>query len=599
MIHRLRCIVAAAVAVCLAGPVAALDRLDFWVAGTDAALTKALRAASRLVAARADGQVDAQDLFAAARADYGVLLGALYAAGHYSGVISIRIDGREAAGIAPLDAPGRIAAIAVTVEPGPPFRLAGVRVEPLAPGTELRDGFAPGKPALSAVVRAAAAAGVNGWRAQGHARAAVTGQVVTANHRDATLSAEIRLDPGPRLRFGPLQVEGAAQVRAARIVEIAGLPEGAVFAPAEMDRAAERLRRSGVFRSVTLTEGAVAAPDLLGVTATVVEQMPRRIGLGAEVANSEGLSLTGYWLHRNLLGGAERLRIDTELAQIGALASGMDYRLGLSLERPATLGPDTTLGMVAEIGRLDEVDYRADVATLGLRATQHFSPALTGRAGLDYEYSEGRDKTGTFLFRNMAVPLGVTWDRRDAAMDATRGWYVDAEVKPFFGFATTGSGVRSTADARAYLGFGTQAGFVLAGRVQAGIIAGSGLLDTPRDDLFHSGGGGTVRGQPYQSLGLSILRGAEVTQIGGTHHLGAQFEARARVSGRIGIVGFYDAGRIDGDGFFRPGGDWHAGAGLGLRYDTGFGPVRLDVAVPVGGTTGTGLQIYVGLGQAF
>ncbi|NBV60966.1 MAG: hypothetical protein EBR73_07800, partial [Rhodobacteraceae bacterium] len=47
------------------------------------------------------------------------------------------------------------------------------------------------------------------------------------------------------------------------------------------------------------------------------------------------------------------------------------------------------------------------------------------------------------------------------------------------------------------------------------------------------------------------------------------------------------------------GGQWHAGAGLGLRYDTSLGPIRLDLAGPVRGTTGDGLQFYIGIGQAF
>lgn len=71
------------------------------------------------------------------------------------------------------------------------------------------------------------------------------------------------------------------------------------------------------------------------------------------------------------------------------------------------------------------------------------------------------------------------------------------------------------------------------------------------------------------------------------------------VTERIGVVGFFDTGRIDVGTFFDGSGDWHSGAGIGVRYDTGFGPIRLDVAAPVGGTTGDGVQIYVGLGQAF
>lgn len=595
----LRCLLAVVAAGGLALPSAALDRLDFRVPGGSEDLIGALRGASVLVTSELDGQDDAQDLFAAARADYGKLLGALYAAGHYSGVISIRVDGREAAGIAPLDAPERISVIEVEVQPGPAFRFSEARIGPLAPGTEIPGGFAVGQPALSGEVREAAVAGIDGWRAVGHAKAGVAGQEVVADHGRAALAARIVLEPGPRLRFGPLGVVGAERMREGRVIKIAGLPEGEVYSPEEIDRAAERLRRTGVFRSVTLTEGDVVAPDLLPVTATVVEEKPRRYSLGAEIASTEGLALTGYWLHRNLMGGAERLRVDGAVENIGAQNSGIDYSLGVTLERPATFTPDTTVGIAAEVGHLDEEDYFADVATLGVTATHWFSDTLTGRVALQYEYSEGRDRVSGFLFRNVSIPIGVTWDRRNDRTDATAGWYLDAEVKPFFGFGTTGSGTRSKVDARGYLGFGEADRFVLAGRMQLGVISGSALLQTPRDDLFYSGGGGTVRGQPYQSLGFQITRGLIDTKIGATNFIGAQMEARAKVSERIGIVGFYDVGRIDVGGFFGTAGDWHSGAGLGVRYDTGFGPIRLDVAVPVGGTTGDGVQIYVGLGQAF
>ena len=141
----------------------------------------------------------------------------------------------------------------------------------------------------------------------------------------------------------------------------------------------------------------------------------------------------------------------------------------------------------------------------------------------------------------------------------------------------------------------------VAGRVQVGAVFGASLLGTPRDYLFYSGGGGTVRGQPYQSLGVSVLRdelGASF-QTGGKTFVGGSAEARVKVTDTIGVVGFVDVGRVDADSFFSDFGDWQAGAGLGVRYATPVGPIRLDLAVPVGGQTGSGMQIYVGLGQAF
>ena len=106
----------------------ALDRIDFQTPGAPDGLRDDLMAASLLQAARRDRVTDPQDLFAAARAEYGRLLGALYAGGYYSGVIHVLIDGREAASIAPLDAPGQISRIEVIVDPGPAFTFSRAEI---------------------------------------------------------------------------------------------------------------------------------------------------------------------------------------------------------------------------------------------------------------------------------------------------------------------------------------------------------------------------------------------------------------------------------------------------------------------------------------
>jgi translocation and assembly module TamA len=580
--------------------VTAEGRVDFKVQAGGDDLQDQLRQSSLLVQTEADADHTAQELFAAARADYARLLAVLYGSGRYSGVIRILIDGREAASIAPLDAPARIGKIEVIVDPGPAFRFSTARVAPLAPGTVLPPGFETGARADSDLISEAAAAGIDGWRADGRAKAAVSGQSITADHPNQTLAADIRLDPGPRLRFGVLAIEGAGPMREQRIRKIAGLRAGTVYSPDELRRAAERLRRTGIFSSVSLVEDtAVTAPDLLGVTAILVHEKPRRYRFGAEIASLDGLSLTGSWLHRNLLGGGERLSVEGSIANIGAQSSGVDYRLGVAIDRPATLTPDTTARLESNLAHLDEADYTAESFDFGLSFRHTFSDQLTGRVGITYSFIDGRDGAGDFTYRNLALPLGATWDRRNDARNATRGFYLDAEAKPFLGFGTTGSGLRLTFDGRGYRGFGVDDRVVVAARLQGGAIFGAELLEVPRDDLFYSGGGGTVRGQPYQSLGITVSDGINPDyQVGGTQFLAGSLELRTKVGDRLGLVGFLDAGRVSTDGFLSQG-DWHAGAGLGLRYDTGLGPIRVDLAAPVGGSTGKGVQIYVGLGQSF
>lgn len=585
----------------LSRPAMPLDRLDFRVQGSDAKVTEAVQAASLLQALQAQDQTDAQDLLAAARADYARILAALYAKGHYSAIIRIAVDGREAANIPALDAPASISRIVVTVDPGPAFRFGGTKVAPLAPDTRLPDGFQTGKPAESALVGDAVAVSIRAWRDVGHAKAAVASQAVVADHATAVLDVDVGLATGPRLRFGPLMIEGEQRMRERRVQKIAGLPEGKVFSETDLRRAEERLRRTGIFSSVTLVEDdAITAPDLLGITATVVEQKPRRYSFGAEIASLDGIALSGSWLHRNLLGGGERLKIEAEATNIGSGESGVDYGLGITLDRPATLTPDTTAGVLFEYAHMDEIDYFADTVEFGLAFSHIFSERLTARAGITYSYQKGQDPGGSFDFRNLSAPVGLTWDRRDDPRNAASGTYLDAEVMPFLGFDTTGSGARVTFDGRAYRSLGTPGRLVAAVRVQGGAVLGPDLLETPRDLLFLSGGGGTVRGQPYRSLGIPVSRlvGPEFL-IGGKYFLGGSIELRAKVTERIGVVGFVDAGSIGLDGFLDDGSEQHAGAGLGLRYDTGFGPIRMDVAAPVSGTTGDGVQVYIGLGQSF
>jgi translocation and assembly module TamA len=566
-----------------------------------------LRAASLILATLAEAAdtgtaVPPADLIASARADYGRILGALYSDARYSGVVSIRADGREVADIAPFSTPSAIGQITITVEPGPRFAFSRAEVAPLADGTELPQDFAPAQPARSDLIQQAARAGIVGWRDAGHALADLSGQQVTADHAANLLSARIALDPGPRLRFGPVAIQGNTRVRTERVAAIAGVPEGEEFSPMALRRSAERLRRTGTFRVATLTEGDAPVPgtDLLPIGITVEEEAPRRLGFGAELSTAEGLVLSGFWLHRNLLGGAERLRLEASVSGLGGETGGEDYDLTAAFARPATFTPDTTLTATARIARLQEPDYDEDTVEFGVGLDRWFSDRLSGTAALEYRASEVSDSLGRRVFHTVSLPLGVTWDRRDDIAEPAAGFYLSAEAQPFVGFEGAGSGVRLTADARAYRGLGERV--VLAGRLQFGSVYGPTLLETPRDYLFYSGGGGTVRGQDYQALGVNVLRsGLQDQRTGGQHFIGLQTEARIRVRGSIGAVAFLDAGYVAATDWGQADG-WHAGAGLGVRYQTGIGPIRADIGLPVGGSTGadsSGVQVYIGVGHAF
>ena len=179
-------------------------------------------------------------------------------------------------------------------------------------------------------------------------------------------------------------------------------------------------------------------------------------------------------------------------------------------------------------------------------------------------------------------------------------YYLDSRATPFVSIDGDVNGARAFSDARAYYTIGDALPVTFAARAQIGSLIGAGVNEAPADFLFYSGGGGTVRGQPYKSLGIDRIEGGEAVTTGGTSFAGAQLEARVAVRDNIALVGFYDIGQISDNELPFDNGDWHAGAGIGLRYDTGIGPIRLDIATPASGdNAGEEVQVYIGIGQAF
>ena len=557
-----------------------------------------LRDISLISQAENDGRTDPQDLVSTALADYTQLLEGLYSKGYYSGVINITVDGREASEIALLDLPDSVGRIVVQIDTGPQFRFDRAEIGPLpSRRTEIPEGYAPGEIAESGVIQDAVDAAIEAWRENSNAKAGIASEEVIAKHNEARLSAMIGIRPGPRVTFGDMIVTTPSYVRQSAIRRIAGFPEGEPFAPSEVEKVVQRLRDTGAFSSVTLQEREALGPgNTLDMDLAVSDQKPRRIGFGAEISTLEGAALNAFWLHRNLFGGAERFRIDGSVSNIGSSESGMDYSLSSRLDVPAIYGPDTDGFLSGSIAYADEPTYESTSAVATFGVSRQLTDDLELELGLGLAYFDVTDDIGSRDFLTVIFPAELTWDKRSDELNPKQGYYVNAEATPYIGLGDTQSGARFYGDARYYLGFGDGDPNVLATRLQVGSVVGSDLTETPPDYLFFSGGGGTVRGQPYQSLNVDLGDGDET---GGRSFLGVSAEYRREITENIGAVAFYDGGYIDSDSFVSADSEFHSGAGLGVRYQTGIGPIRFDVASPVSGDTGEGIQYYIGIGQAF
>ncbi|MFO1210827.1 MAG: autotransporter assembly complex family protein [Amaricoccus sp.] len=582
------------------------------VSGGDGGLQGRLESASSLWTDRDSPASGSTGLLSKARGDYRRLLAALYGAGYYGPTISIRAGGQEVADLMPgVDFPQQVK-VSVEVVAGPPFLFGRTEIVNAPPppedpraATPESVGFVTGKPALSGVINQASAISVERWRQLAHAKAAEADRDVVANHPASQLDVKLLLDPGRAAHYGPLTVTGSQRVDPGFTAFMANLPEGRPFDPDDIQTAQDRLNRLGVFSQVRFVEAPEILPDgSLPMTLAVQDRKPRTIGFGGTLSTIDGAGIQAYWLHRNLWGHAESLRFDASIDGLGASLNpdDYDYSVGVTLTKPGVYTPDTNF-ITSLIGQRNDFDtYREQSVTATAGFSQLFGKRTTGEIYASASRARYEDGFGVRHFTLVSLIGRGSYDRRDNPLDATRGYFLSAEAIPFYDFSYDNAAIRGSVEGRVYKGFGPQDKIVLAGLARVGSFVGPSVEESPPDMLFFAGGGGSIRGYAYKSIGVESIPvpGEEPFVVGGKGLILGSGELRYRINPNWGAVGFVDSGIVTADSDWSGESDWRTGVGLGVRYYTSIGILRGDLATPVNPRSGDSrIALYIGIGQAF
>jgi translocation and assembly module TamA len=504
---------------------------------------------------------------------------------------------------------GDAPAARVKVETGPRFRLAAPAIEwagePPVPETQtaatLALGLAPGEPARAVDVVGAEGRAVLAIQQLGYADAGANPRDVLVDHADATVKPTYRIAAGGIVRLDSPSVFNPGRTDTDWLAGLAPWRPGATFDPGHLSELELRLLDTGVFDSVSVVLAPAPerpAGELRPVIVNLVERKPRTLELGASYATAEGLGLDARWTRYGLLGRADTLTF-------AARASDVDSRLGVELSLPHWRRPRQTLKAGAALYRLRTDAF--DETGLGVRADANRQYGYRRTSYVTVGVSADLSRTEE-LRPDTLAPLGLelvtlaalgdaVLDRSDDPLDPHRGWRIGARLEPtmilgernfpYLKIQTQGS---------IYLPLGADARTVVAGRLRLGSIINGDIPKTPASRRFFAGGGGSVRGFAYQSVGPRLL---DNTPQGGLSLLEASAEARYDLTNRWGVVAFVDAGAVGTDKFPGPG-DLSVGAGFGVRYDLGFGPIRFDIAAPLTKRRGeAAFQLYVSIGQAF
>jgi translocation and assembly module TamA len=201
-------------------------------------------------------------------------------------------------------------------------------------------------------------------------------------------------------------------------------------------------------------------------------------------------------------------------------------------------------------------------------------------------------------FNLLSLPLNLDWNTRNDLLNPIQGGYLNAQIEPYYD--TYGSDLRFTKGLLSYQRYfhvSSNPNFILAMRGSIGAMEGAERDDIPADIRFYAGGGGSIRGYPYQSVG-PIQDGIP---IGGRSLFGLSTELRTKISEPFGLVFFIDGGNAFETAMPDVDQSLYWGTGIGLRYFTAIGPLRMDVGFPLTRreSMDDSFQIYVSIGQAF
>jgi translocation and assembly module TamA len=556
---------------------------------------------------------DSLSLLQAAQARRARMVSALRSRGYYDARVNATVAGQpieEAGALDALDGKPEAekASFAFNVATGPIYRVTSIDIDwpPEVVGYPAMDrgkfALMTEQPADAAVILATEGQIIDQVRQHGYALAKIVRREVVIDHATRLAHIVFHLEAGPTATMGRVAFSGTDKVDTTYLQKRVPFKEGEPYTPDKVSDLRDRLTGLGVFSAVRIKPAEqLNAQGELPFDVEVKDRLPRTIGFGVSYETILGAGVNASWQHRNLFGEAESLKITGEVNHIGqgSIPADLGYSLKADFVKPDWWISRQDATASAQVLREVLPAYTRQAALLGFGFNRTLTKKLRVSYGVSAEVSQIEKYGITDYYKLVGVPLSATLNEADSDTDPTKGYKLSLNATPYADIGHAGSMfailklVGTT-----YVNVSGDGRSVIAGRAAFGSIPGGTNAFIPPDKLFYAGGGGSVRGYTYQSAGP---RDNFNNPLGGASLVEGSVEFRQRIGKSFGVVAFVDAGSaylntVPNFSENTP----RLGAGVGARYYTGFGPARLDVALPLNKRDGdAAFGIYVSLGQAF
>jgi translocation and assembly module TamA len=555
-----------------------------------------------------DADGSAARLAAQARQDEGLLERMLRVYGYYDALVT-----RNVSGAGEGDADAARPSVRFDIVPGKQYAFGAIDLGALAAAgpdyPALRAAFEiqTGDPLLQDKIDEERADLDKALGESGYPFAAIADPSLLIDHARDQGDLTMTVTPGGKYRFGRVTSNLPRFLSGKHLAEIARFDPGDLYQRSlELDLR-QAIQATGLVATSKLTPVEVSPPaggepGTVDIAVEMTKAKLRTIMGQLGYGTGEGFKAEGSWEHRNLFPPEGALKVR-------GIAGTRQQLAGVTFRRNNFHGRDKVLTLDAFASTIDYDAYDARtvslVGSLERLSTLLYQKKFSWSVGLEATATGERQKRadGTFGPRQTyfvgAIPLYGQFDRSNDLLNPTKGYRMSARLSPETSRTQKNQSfyLRAQGDASYYSSVSDK--IVLAARARVASIPGAPLSAIAPSRRLYAGGGGSVRGYGYQAIGPHDSQG---DPTGGRSLVELSAEARIQtpwLGGALGIVPFVDAGTVGASP--TPSFDEiKLGAGIGVRYLTGFGPIRLDVGVPLNPGPDDGpVGVYVALGQAF
>lgn len=451
------------------------------------------------------------------------------------------------------------------------------------------------KPAVSTQVVEAKEKLIQNFTDRGYPLAKISEEKIIVDQAQKSISIDLEVDPGAEAYFGQIYLETNSDIKSRYIRNRIKWKEGELYSSEKLRRTEKALYDTGLFSLASVTPGDhLTKEGRIPIHIQLMDSKFNSFSLGGSYTTTwEGLGGQAAWNTRNLFSTGTDFNINYQ-------ANRKLQEAGITYTFPDFLSRNQVIVLTSSVSHNIQPNFTEKAVKTELYVERILSPYFKTSLGSKFDQLETSKSDHNGYFSLFGIPWNLkTQSSENVLINPTQGGWANLTFIPYFSLSrSNGNFAEVKIEGSVYQFIIPSRRIVLAMNMVFGSLFGESNYEIPTPYRYFAGSPNHLRGYPYHEV--SPIDGGG-KPIGGRSEFLWSIESRFMIFKSIAVVGFLDVGNVYTTTWPR----WHEALlkslGVGVRYFSFVGPLRLDIGFPMNKRPNIKkkYQIYFSFGQPF